>query len=199
MESPQQHGAGTWEPHLHLRYKAACVNTSYLEEKHMAERLEPWGPLAALLLGVACGGPPPPPEEPTPTLRVEVGTGRTGQFTPVAEGDTLRLQRGCQGSQHVFVSLRAWGLAPDKALVTLALRRTGDSQVVSLPYRLRLPFTSPSPTSPAELTGLLLVVPEPAEALGRAVALEASVEDEAGHSASDRRAGTLQWGPDACP
>jgi hypothetical protein len=158
-----------------------------------------WVTLAALLLGVACGGPLPPPEQPAPPLRVEVGTGRSGQFTPVAEGDTLRLQRGCQGSQHIFVSLRAWGLAPDKALVTLALRRTADGQVVSLPYRLRLPFTSPSPEAPAELTGLLLVVPEPTEALGRGVALEATVEDEAGHSASDRRGGTLQWGPDACP
>lgn len=158
------------------------------------------GRLMLAVLWAACGGgEPPPAEEPPPALRVEAGTGRAGQFTPVAEGDTLRLQRGCQGSQHVFVSLRAWGLASDKALVNLALRRTGDSQVVSLPYRLRLPFTSPSPGGPAELTGLLLVVPEPAQALGRAVTLEASVEDEAGHSASDRRAATLQWGPDACP
>lgn len=158
--------------------------------------------MAALAVGLAACGEGPgdtgPQEEPGPVLRLEVGTGR--RFTPLAEGATLRLQRGCQGGQHVFVSLRAWGLPPAPAMVELALTRTGDDLRVSLPYRVRLPFTEGEGVeAPVELDGLLLVVPEADEAVGSGVRLSASVESGAGARASDARSGTLQWGPDACP
>src|SRR5690606_27155535 len=64
--------------------------------------------LGLLLAGCPEGGP----TEPDPSLRLEVGTGQQ-HFTPLAEGETLFLRQGCQGSQHIFVSLRAWGLPPN--------------------------------------------------------------------------------------
>ncbi|ATB48530.1 hypothetical protein [Corallococcus macrosporus] len=154
---------------------------------------------AAGLMG--CGGESEPPEhQPTQTLpRVAVGVGRPGQYVPVKPGDTLRLQRGCQGSQHVFVSLQAWNLDPLTATVTLALTRQSDGQRVSLPYQLRLPFEPANAQRPAMLSGLLLVVPEPSEALGERVTLEARLEDAGGRSSTDTREGIIQWGPDACP
>ncbi len=160
---------------------------------------------AALLWAAGCGAP----SAPAPTsdagsalpdegagLRVEVGVGQQGSYQSVSEGGTLRLQRGCQGSQHVFVALRAGRLDPLRATVELALVRAADGEVVSLPYRVRLPF-EPS-TEGAELGGLLLVVPDPAQALGEVVILRGSIEDAAGNTASDERTGVLQWGPDAC-
>lgn len=162
----------------------------------------PWLALAVLALA-ACGDGagtrgPGPEEEAGPAARMELGTGR--QFTPLAEGATLRLQRGCQGSQHVFVSLRGRGLPSTPLMVELALTRTRDARVVSLPYRTRLPFTpGASADAPAELTGLLLVVPEPDEAVGESVWLSATVQPESGDTLKDERSGTLQWGADTCP
>ncbi|NVJ12635.1 hypothetical protein [Myxococcus sp. AM010] len=154
---------------------------------------------AAWLAG--CGGESGPAEEPPAerTPRVAVGVGRPGQYAPVQPGDTLRLQRGCQGSQHVFVSLQAWSLEPLTATVSLSLTRQSDGQRVSLPYQLRLPFEPATEQRPAMLSGLLLVVPEPSEALGERVTLEARLEDAGGQSATASREGVVQWGPDACP
>ncbi|WP_426752628.1 hypothetical protein [Myxococcus sp. Y35] len=161
-------------------------------------------PLRALATAawlVGCGGTTEPGEDApaTRTPRIAVGVGRPGQYTPVKPGDTLRLQRGCQGSQHVFVSLQAWELDPLIATVELTLTRQSDGQQVSLPYQLRLPFEPATAQRPAMLSGLLLVVPEPSEALGAHVTLHARIEDTSGQDATDSREGVIQWGPDACP
>ncbi|MCP3059698.1 hypothetical protein LXT21_13000 [Myxococcus sp. K38C18041901] len=158
-------------------------------------------PLATTAWLMGCGeGSERAPEEPSTTPpRVAVGVGRPGQYIPVKAGDTLRLQRGCQGSQHVFVSLQAWNLEPLSATVSLSLTRRSDGQRVSLPYQLRLPFEPANTQRPAMLSGLLLVVPEPSEALGEPVTLEARLEDAQGQSSTDTREGVIQWGADACP
>ncbi|MFY0526970.1 hypothetical protein ACN28I_28805 [Archangium gephyra] len=153
------------------------------------------GPRAVLLaLGLwlaGCGVGESPPPAPPP--RLEVGTGR--HFTVLGEGATLELVRGSQGSQHVFVSLRAWDLTPLTARVTLSLARTEDGLRVSSPYEVRLPFeAATTPDAPAELEGLLLVVPDPSPALGREVRLTASIETQSGERATDTRSATLQWG-----
>jgi hypothetical protein len=112
----------------------------------------------------------------------------------------LELARGCQGSQHVFVSMRAWELTSLTARVTLSLERVEDGRVVSSPFALRLPFeVGATPDAPATLEGLLLVVPDPAASLGREVRLTASLETEASERASDTRSATLQWGTETCP
>lgn len=164
----------------------------------------PWNSLwrggLKLALGLTLAGCPggPPEPEPPPPLRLEVGTGRQ-QFTPLAEGDTLWLQRGCQNGQHVFVSLRAWGLPPDPVMVELSLTRTEDGQRVSPAYRVRYLFAQGTGDAPDELPGLLLLIPQPEPALGRTVRLSASVETDAGEFAEDARTGLLEWGPPSCP
>jgi hypothetical protein len=156
------------------------------------------GTLALGLLLAGCGATTPEPVPPS-DQRLEVGTGRQ-QFTPLSDGDTLRVQRGCQGGQHVFVSLRAWGLPSDPVMVELSLTRTEDGQKVSLPYRVRYLFAqSTEEGTPDELPGLLLVVPEPDQAVGKQVRLTATVEPDFNTRVSDSRTGTLQWGADACP
>jgi hypothetical protein len=169
------------------------------EDERMNARLASsargWIVLALGLSLVGCGKDAPP--EP-PTIQLELGTGQ--QFTPVADGDALRLQRGCQGSQHVFVSLRAWGLPSEPVFVELSLTRTEDEQRVSRPYRVRYLFAQGSePNAPDELPGLLLAVPTADEAVGKAVRLSAMVETDSGQRGTDSRTGTVEWGPDACP
>lgn len=150
----------------------------------------------ALALGLAltgCGEEELPSVEP----RLEVGTGR--QFTELTEDAPLQLQSGCQGGQHVFVSLKAWGLAREPHWVELSLTRTEDEQVVSVPYRVRLTFLPGDGAQvPDDLPGLLLVVGEPEQAIGRRVRLTASVETAAGQRLSDTHEGLLEWGPGAC-
>lgn len=159
-------------------------------------------PLAALMLalGLLLAGCPegePTDPGPSPSLSLEVGTGR--QFTPLAEGDTLLLQRGCQNSQHIFVSLRAWGLPPDPVMVDLSLTRTEDGQRVAPAFRVRYLFAQGTGDAPDELTGLLLQLPNPEPAVGRTVRLLASVETDAGQIVEDTHTGPLEWGPSACP
>ncbi|HYI01200.1 hypothetical protein [Hyalangium sp.] len=159
----------------------------------------PWRAALALALGLTvagCGGNEP---EPQPPMSLELGTGRQ-QFTPLNDGDTLGLQRGCQGGQHIFVSLRAWGLPPEPVMVELSLTRTEDEQKVSSPFRVRYLFAQGNDLdAPDELTGLLLVIPEPDKAVGRAVRVTAAVQTDPGDRATHVRTGTLQWGADACP
>jgi hypothetical protein len=146
-----------------------------------------------------CGDDVPPGPAPEPTLRLEVGTGHQ-QFIPLTDGDTLWVQRGCQNSQHVYVSLRAWSLPPNPVMVDLSLTRTADGQRVTPSYRVRYLFAQGTGTqAPDELLGLLLQIPDPEPSMGQPVCLTASVETDAGELADDSRTGTLQWGPSACP
>jgi hypothetical protein len=151
------------------------------------------GLLALSLCTMGCGEEPVPE---VPTARLEVGTGAV--FTALEEGATLELFKGCQGSQHVFVSLRAWELTSTSALVELFLERAEDGQVFA-GSRLRLRFDAPAgPGEPALLEGLLVVVPDPDRGVGREVRLKASIQTDSDQSASDTRTVTLQWGPPGC-
>ena len=164
-------------------------------------RAATWSALVALGLGLAgCPGPDPDPyPDPGPgpdpvgePLRFEVGTGR--RFTPIEDGGTLELTSGGQGSQHVFVSMRAWNLNDMKARVEMSLERTSDGVRVSAPYAVDLRFTQATTEGdPALLEGLLLVVPSVSEALGREVRLKASFVAESGEHGTDTHTATLQW------
>lgn len=157
--------------------------------------------MAALMLALGltlAGCPEGEPTDPDPSLRLEVGTGQQ-QFTPLADEETLLLRQGCQGSQHIFVSLRAWGLPPNPVMVDLSLTRTDDGQRVSPAYRVRYLFAQGTGDAPDELTGLLFQLTQPDQAVGRTVRLTASVETDAGQTVEDSHTGPLQWGPAACP
>jgi hypothetical protein len=154
--------------------------------------------LLLCLLLAGCGDASAPSDGALSPPRIEVGTGRA--FIALEEGATLELVRGSQGSQHVFVSLRAWGLSPLTAQVELTLARAEDGVVVSAPYRLRLPFEpGTGAEAPATVESLLLVVPDPALAVDREVRLTATVRSESGALATDTRTAMLEWCSSLCP
>lgn len=141
-----------------------------------------------------------PGDEPDGPLRqLEVGTGLS--FTPIEEGSTLELHSGGQGGQHVFVSLRVWELTNVRAKVELSLERVSDGERVSDPYAVNLRFAEAMRAGePATLEGLLLVIEDPSEAVGRELRLSASFESaSSGEHGADSRTATLQWAEDAHP
>lgn len=156
-----------------------------------------WAGLFALGLCLVGCQPDEPVDPDEPPARLEVGTGET--FTALEEGGTLELHQGCQGSQHVFVSLRAWELTNPRAQVQLTLERAEDATKVSADFKLRLSFESaPNPGDPAQLQGLVLPVTAPDKAVGQQVRLKASVLSDSNESATDTRTVTLQWGSPLC-
>jgi len=158
--------------------------------------------LIVLLPLAACGdGPSPTTDSGTPPAEdagpipesgtLEIGTGFDA-FVPIAEGDTVELTPGCQGAQHVWISLRTTELLPRRNTIELELVRESDSMVLSDDYRVRLSLTPAG--DHAEITGLTLVVPDPEPAVGEDVAVEGTVEDDRGVRAEDRRSFHLEWG-----
>lgn len=126
--------------------------------------------------------------------RLEVGTGEAA-FVPFADGGTLDLVPGCQGSQHVWVSLRTTGLVAARAIVTSSLERVRDDVVVGqLLLRLDLEVTSDG----AEAVGLTLIVPDPSAALDEDLRLRAHVRDAEGVEVEVVRTVRVAWGPDGC-
>ncbi|RKG88399.1 hypothetical protein D7V97_42775 [Corallococcus sp. CA053C] len=127
-----------------------------------------------------------------------MGTG--GMFTALQDGDTVELNSGFQGGQHVFVSLRAWELTTLSSRVELSLERTSDGNRVSVPYEVDLRFSpSPQPGEPAMLEGLLLQVTDASKAVGQEVRLNASFESNTGEHGSDSRTVIIQWASDLEP
>lgn len=132
-------------------------------------------------------------------LRLAIGVGEAGQFVPSAAGSILALQRGCQGAQHVFTSLRLRGFSGTHALVRLVIRRTEDQLPVSVPVASMLPVEDdPLSDSALRLTGLTPVIEAPRDVLGRSVDVEATVTAPNGDSATASLTGIVEWGPDSC-
>ena len=89
-----------------------------------------------------------------------------------------------QGSQDVDI----------RARVEMSLERTSDGERVSFPYSLHLRFSkSLHEGEPAVLEGLLLMLPDAAQAVAREVRLTASFESDNGAHGSDTRVVDLQW------
>ncbi len=178
----------------------SAVDCTYVARRNRSTGAAPWRGLLALGLGLcltACGSDTSEPKD-GPPVRLEVGTGLG--FTAITPDSTLELIRGCQGSQHVFISLRAWDLPTSRNTVQLLLERASDGVDVSAPYDVQLRFDAPaSDGEPALLEGLLLIVPDAAAAVDREVRLSAAIETEDGQRATDARIANLQWGPPTCP
>lgn len=130
--------------------------------------------------------------------RLELGTGAPSTWTAVREGQTVLLQRGCQGAQHVFFSLRVWGMDVLEApTLRLSIVRERDGLVVSSSYTLRL---LPNVVGAyAEWTGLSPVVEEPSTVIDERVWMRASVQSsDRSTTVQDSRLVRVMWGPDSC-
>jgi len=130
-------------------------------------------------------------------ISLTLGTG-AHDFTPIAESQTLLLARGCQGLQHVWIALRATGIAPRGVHVTLSLSRASDGAAVSAEFDTAITF-SPDPGGAFDqLTGLMLVVPTPADGLGVPLILRGQIIDREGRTTSAMLDVTLDWGTEVC-
>ena len=123
-----------------------------------------------------------------------VGTGRNTHM-PLSDGDTLHLELGHQGLQHVLVSIQLVGLPQDRYPVDFQLIRN-DGVAVSEPTRVRLPFIATQDGSGAELLGYTLVVLEPALGVGHDAVLRVAVEGPEGGVVADQREVHVEWAPE---
>jgi hypothetical protein len=159
---------------------------------------------------LACGMPPPPMTPPDDVatddagvraavaLDLSIGTGARGAFVPARSGSLL-LQRGCQGSQHIFTSVRLVGAATGLVRVKVTVVRLDDGMVVSVPIDVRLrPDQDPLSDAAGLLTGLTPVIEVPRDVLMRDVEVRVEVTDEAGSRAAGVMRGKVTWGPDSC-
>lgn len=129
---------------------------------------------------------------------LEVGEGES-TLAPITDGQTLLLARGCQGSQHVWISLRADGsLDPRGMTVRLDLFRARDDLRVSLEFLVRLSFQPDATGSSSSLLGLTLQVPMPDIAIGEDLRLEAQVTDRAGMTRTVTHTVRVAWGTEVC-
>jgi hypothetical protein len=142
---------------------------------------------AWLFASWGCGGGSSPP------LEIELGTGRPGVFTLIQDDDTVELVRGSQGSQHIWVSLRATGLSGHRARVLLVCA-DGDGREIAATHDVARDFAPVLGAPYEQLDGLRLVVPNPPEVIGKSIRLSARVRN--GTSETEKaRTVTVQWGP----
>lgn len=132
-----------------------------------------------------------------PALTLDLGTGPPGTFQPVHDGQQVLLQRGCQGAQHIFFSLRARHVRSDFPRLTLTVEQVESGRVVSLPFSYQLP-PQRLDRERAQWTGLTPVIEEPRDVLGGVrLRLRARIEDD-GVIVEQAREVTAQWGPNSC-
>jgi len=126
---------------------------------------------------------------------LELGTGELA-FVPITEGETLLLARGCQGSQHVWISLRAsTAFNPRGMNVQLDLVRP-DGLRRSLEFLVRLTFDVSA--TGLLLLGITLQVPDPEVTIGESLLLIATITDANGRAARATRGVQVVWGTERC-
>lgn len=128
---------------------------------------------------------------------VEIGTGYAA-FTPIADGDTLEMERGSQGGQHIWTAFRMRHMDPRSAVLRIDLQRADDDQSVTLVdgiVQLRLTFVPMDGFS--ELAGVQLILkhPDDTRLLDTDLRLSVRVTDRAGLEAADERIIRVAWAP----
>jgi hypothetical protein len=137
---------------------------------------------------------------PTATLSMQAGIGEPGVFRSAPrDGSPLELQRGCQGAQHIFTSIRVVHAKGELGRVSIQVVRAADGAMVSVPLDLRLPLEADDVSPLARrITGLTPVIEVPRDVLDQVVEVKVRFEDAEGHSATSSFQGPVVWGPDSC-
>lgn len=135
-----------------------------------------------------------------PAADIDIGTGGIGVFEPVSDGDTMELVRGCQGSQHVWISLRARHINTRPAIIQIVAERDRDGLNTAIPFQVRLTFDQPPGADYTELSGLALVIPVPEQALDEDMTIRARVSENSpgGLMVEAERHVRIAWGDEVC-
>jgi len=154
------------------------------------------GPIADADL--ADRGPQEPdvgPRPPASDFPLALGVGET-TFVPLAHGEVALLQRGCQGAQHIWVSLHSPALPPADYLLRLSLLRLSDGYEVVPEHTLELPWDPHGDGS--ALLGVTLVIWDPLPIVEAVGDIYAEVEAPDGRVGRATLRVRVEWGPDAC-
>lgn len=123
------------------------------------------------------------------------------EFIAIDDGEVSTLHRGCQGAQHLWVSLRLPVHAPDAYALELQLVDEQD-ELLAPPFTLTEEFwlayeDSNEGTMGSEIIGLTLVIFDPTRVVGDEALVKAkvTVDDQILES---RVWVEVQWGADAC-
>jgi len=129
-----------------------------------------------------------------------VGKG-ANEFIPIDDGDVSTLHRGCQGAQHLWVSLRLPMHTPDAYGLELQLV-DDDDELLAPPFTLEeeewLGYeVVGQETTGSEIIGLTLVIFDPMGVVGKEALIKTRVF-VAGEVLERRSWVEVQWGADAC-
>lgn len=129
-----------------------------------------------------------------------VGTGGIDCYIPLEDGDVAYLARGCQGSQHVWISLRARGLDLRSPLIQLRGSRASDEVDIGPVAQTRLTFDPIEGEDWFALDGMRILVPEPDDFAGDEIVVRVRVRENRspGITVERERRVTLEWGPETC-
>ncbi len=157
----------------------------------------------AVVAGIACTPPPDGIDagaDDAAPLRGTLGLGEGERvYREIEDGDVLLIAQGCQGSQHVWLTLQASAeMDPRGMVVQLSLARARDEMLVSAQFRLRLSFTPDVGGSFSQLTGLTLQIEDPSIAIGEDLILHGRIEDRDGTEALTDRHVRVMWGDEVC-
>lgn len=138
--------------------------------------------------------PPPLSELPLGDFEVELGTGIEA-LIPLEAGDHMTLHRGCQGAQHIWVSLQVTEMEQEPISFELSLR--DQEQVLTRLYLEGEPWLYLNHGT-YDQVGLSFVVFDPEEALGRPLVLGVEVKTADGRVGYGWREVQIEWGADSC-
>lgn len=145
-------------------------------------------PLVALLVLSGCAGEEPPVGE----VAIELGTGEW-RFEPVVDGQDVRMVHGAQGGWHIWTSVRAAELDPDRVRLELYVRLADEPESEWDTSMIDVNMV-PDGDALAYL-GYPFVIVDPACTAGRPLEMRAVMRDRRGVTGSDSRIVVPRWNP----
>ena len=141
---------------------------------------------AATVLTVACGG-----ESPVGEGTLEIGTGES-QFEGLTDGQEVELIYGAQGGYHVWLSLRAEGIEPQRTQMRIETQRADESMApqvseVRVDLRQAGADTGDPQSAFSEMIGWPAVLSQPGCFVDRLLRIEVTLQDKQGRIARDER------------